>query len=159
MNSPSKIGCSSDEQLLSAMAEAGLGIPTQDYPLTALEMVREFAECMGQPINVPWCEDKSLEELRWDMISEEYEEAFDESCYKNNPENMLKELTDMLITITGYCVTYGWDINEATRRVHQANMSKLGQDGKPIKDSKGKVLKGPNYKPAILTDLVETNNE
>tara|TARA_R110001592_G_scaffold183558_1_gene427284 strand:+ start:2188 stop:2667 length:480 start_codon:yes stop_codon:yes gene_type:complete len=159
MKSPSKIGCSRDEQLLYAMAEAGSEVPTQDHSSTPLEMVTEFAECMGQPLNVPWCEDKPLEELRWDMISEEYEEAFDESCYKKNPENMLKELADMSININGYCATYGWNLDEAIRRVHLSNMSKLGQDGKPVKDSRGKVLKGPNYKPAILTDLVETNNE
>ena len=77
----------------------------------------------------------------------------------NDPENMFKECLDMLVVIIGYCATYGWDVDEGFRRVHASNMSKLGLDGKPLKNSSGKVLKGPNYKPAILTDLVETNNE
>jgi predicted HAD superfamily Cof-like phosphohydrolase len=43
---------------------------------------------------------------------------------------------------------------EAIRRVHASNLSKLGDDGKPIKRADGKILKGPNYKPPVLTDLV-----
>lgn len=44
--------------------------------------------------------------------------------------------------------------NEAFKRVHESNMSKLGDDGKPVRREDGKVLKGPNYKPPVLTDLV-----
>lgn len=45
------------------------------------------------------------------------------------------------------------DYIEAFRRVHQSNMSKLGDDGKPIKRDDGKIMKGPNYKPPKLDDL------
>ena len=47
-----------------------------------------------------------------------------------------------------------WDLEQALRRVHRSNMSKLGEDGKPIYREDGKVLKGPNYQPPDLTDLV-----
>ena len=47
-----------------------------------------------------------------------------------------------------------WDLEQALRRVHRSNMSKLGDDGKPIYREDGKVLKGPNYQPPDLTDLV-----
>jgi predicted HAD superfamily Cof-like phosphohydrolase len=47
-----------------------------------------------------------------------------------------------------------WDLEQALRRVHQSNMSKLGPDGKPIYREDGKVLKGPNYQPPDLSDLV-----
>jgi hypothetical protein len=47
-----------------------------------------------------------------------------------------------------------WDLEQALRRVHQSNMSKLGEDGKPIYREDGKVLKGPNYQPPDLSDLV-----
>ena len=47
-----------------------------------------------------------------------------------------------------------WDLDEAMRRIHRSNMSKLGLDGKPIRRADGKVLKGPNYEPPNLTDLV-----
>ena len=124
-----------------------------------LEMVRDFAKKMDQPLDQPWAEDLTLEDFRWGLIQEEYGEAFDESCNRNNPENMLKECLDLLEVTVGYCATYGWDVEEGFRRVHQSNMSKLGLDGKPIKNSEGKVLKGPNYQPANLSDLVRTNNE
>lgn len=45
-------------------------------------------------------------------------------------------------------------IDEAFRRVHASNMSKLGDDGKPVRREDGKVLKGPNYQPPVLTDLI-----
>ena len=47
-----------------------------------------------------------------------------------------------------------WDLDEAMRRVHKSNMSKLGEDGKPIYRADGKVLKGPNYETPTLTDLI-----
>lgn len=128
-----------------------------NYMPTPLEMVREFAVRMGQPLDQVWMEDESLEEARFAFIREEFQEIFDESCLGSNPEAMLKELADGIIVINGYAATFGWDLNEATRRVHKSNMSKLGDDGKPLKNSQGKVLKGPNYQKCNLTDLVETN--
>ena len=47
-----------------------------------------------------------------------------------------------------------WDLEQALRRVHKSNMSKLDDDGKPIYREDGKVLKGPNYQPPDLSDLV-----
>jgi len=57
----------------------------------------------------------------------------------------------------GGVLTFGFEqvFEEACRRIHESNMSKLGPDGKPIKDVSGKVTKGPNYKPVDLTDLVD----
>ena len=48
----------------------------------------------------------------------------------------------------------GWDLDTAMDRVHQSNMSKLGEDGNPILRDDGKVLKGPNYEPPYFEDLV-----
>ena len=100
-----------------------------------------------------------MEEFRWKIISEEYDEAFDESYRGNSPEAMLKELADLVYVCYGYAATYGWNLDIALRRVHQSNMSKLGLDGQPLKGPDGKVQKGPNYKKPTLTDLVETNDE
>jgi predicted HAD superfamily Cof-like phosphohydrolase len=47
-----------------------------------------------------------------------------------------------------------WDIDEAMRRIHKSNMSKLDEEGKPIYRADGKVLKGENYAPPILDDLI-----
>tara|TARA_R100000742_G_C4224744_1_gene47632 strand:- start:43 stop:192 length:150 start_codon:yes stop_codon:yes gene_type:complete len=48
----------------------------------------------------------------------------------------------------------GWDLDRALHRVHESNMSKLDDEGKPIYREDGKVLKGPNYKPPNLEDLI-----
>jgi predicted HAD superfamily Cof-like phosphohydrolase len=49
---------------------------------------------------------------------------------------------------------FGWDLQVAHNRVHESNMSKLGEDGKPIRREDGKILKGPNYFEPSLIDLV-----
>ena len=56
------------------------------------------------------------------------------------------------------CRVQEWDLDEAMIRVHESNMSKLGEDGKPIYRVDGKVLKGPNYKPPHLSDLVKNDH-
>jgi predicted HAD superfamily Cof-like phosphohydrolase len=52
-----------------------------------------------------------------------------------------------------FAAAAGWELDEALARVHRSNMSKL-VDGKPVKDERGKVLKGPNYEPPFLEDLI-----
>ena len=65
----------------------------------------------------------------------------------------LKELADLVYVCYQYAENMGWFLDEALNRVHESNMSKLGEDGKPVYREDGKVLKGPNYKPPDLTDL------
>ena len=122
---------------------------------TPLQMVRYFAKRMNQPLDQKWYKDRTLENLRFNFIQEEFDELALESVAGKDPENMLKEIADLVYVLYGYAATYGWDLDKAVRRVHLSNMSKLGLDGKPIKDDKGKVIKGPNYKKPKLTDLVE----
>ena len=69
-------------------------------------------------------------------------------------ENALKELADLVYVCYQYAENMGWDLDEAMYRVHESNMSKLDEKGKPIYREDGKVLKGPNYKPPNLQDLV-----
>jgi len=71
-----------------------------------------------------------------------------------NATDVLKELADLVYVCYQYAENLGWDLDEALYRVHQSNMSKLGEDGKPIYREDGKVLKGPNYQPPNLSDLV-----
>ena len=66
----------------------------------------------------------------------------------------LKELADLVYVCYQYAENMGWFLDEALDRVHKSNMSKLGEDGKPIYRKDGKVLKGPAYKPPNLEDLV-----
>tara|TARA_B100001996_G_scaffold12030_1_gene10046 strand:+ start:2018 stop:2398 length:381 start_codon:yes stop_codon:yes gene_type:complete len=72
---------------------------------------------------------------------------------KNVQAECLKELADLIYVCYQYAENMGWFLDEALHRVHQSNLSKLGEDGKPIYREDGKVLKGPNYKPPNLDDL------
>lgn len=67
--------------------------------------------------------------------------------------DLTKELTDLLYVVYSAGVTFGIDLDEAFKRVHESNMSKLGEDGKPIIRADGKILKGPNYWVPDLTGL------
>ena len=73
---------------------------------------------------------------------------------RNHQEHALKELADLVYVCYQYAENMGWFLDEALNRVHISNMSKLGEDGKPIYRDDGKVLKGPNYKLPELSDLV-----
>lgn len=93
------------------------------------------------------------------LIVEEFKE-FIEAEHKmalmdiNSRADCLKELADLVYVCAQYAENMNWDLEQALRRVHKSNMSKLGEDGKPIKREDGKVLKGPNYQPPNLSDLV-----
>ena len=69
-------------------------------------------------------------------------------------ENSLKELADLVYVCYQYAENMQWNLDEAMHRVHESNMSKLDEYGKPIYREDGKVLKGPNYQPPDLEDLV-----
>jgi predicted HAD superfamily Cof-like phosphohydrolase len=87
------------------------------------------------------------------LIDEEWSE-FHEAYHHEPEENQLNELADLVYVCYQYAASQEWDLDEAMRRVHRANMSKLGEDGKPIYRGDGKVLKGPNFKKAEFTDLI-----
>ena len=93
------------------------------------------------------------------LIIEEFKEFLeaDGLLFRDNPEfpaNCLKELADIVYVCYQYAANMSWDLDEAMHRVHESNMSKLDEEGKPIYREDGKVLKGPNYKPPNLEDLV-----
>ena len=71
-----------------------------------------------------------------------------------NSAECLKELADLVYVCYQYAANLGWDLDEALDRVHQSNLSKLDDNGNPIYREDGKVLKGPNYQPPNLNDLV-----
>lgn len=87
------------------------------------------------------------------LIDEEWSELHEAYHHKDAAEQ-LNELADLVYVCFQYAASQEWDLDEAMRRVHRANMSKLGEDGKPIYRGDGKVLKGPNFKKATFDDLV-----
>ena len=93
------------------------------------------------------------------LVIEECKEFLEaeDLLYRDNPTvtvEALKELADLVYVCYQYAENMNWFLDEALHRVHESNMSKLGEDGKPIYREDGKVLKGPNYKPPNLTDLI-----
>jgi predicted HAD superfamily Cof-like phosphohydrolase len=93
------------------------------------------------------------------LIVEEFKEFLeaDSMLFRENPTvtaEALKELADLVYVCYQYAENMNWFLDEALHRVHESNMSKLDKDGKPIYREDGKVLKGPNYKPPNLTDLI-----
>ena len=93
------------------------------------------------------------------LIVEEFKEFLEAEATlylsaKKNKAECLKELADLVYVCYQYAANLGWDLDEAMDRVHKSNMSKLDEYGKPILRDDGKVLKGPNYTPPNLEDLV-----
>ena len=94
------------------------------------------------------------------LIKEEFQEFLEAhnklNSYDGANADCLKELADLVYVCFQYAENMEWDLLEALFRVHKSNMSKLGDDGKPIRRDDGKVLKGPMYKPPFLDDLTGT---
>lgn len=132
-----------------------------------LSLLVDFMTAMEQPVSQGW-EDLEGIKLGLKLIEEETEEFREavENLFENtecgegedvlndNREDLAKELTDLLYVCYWTAAKIGIDVNEAFRRVHASNMSKLGPDGKPVKREDGKVLKGPGYHAPDLSDIV-----
>ena len=93
------------------------------------------------------------------LVIEEFKEFLEaeDVLFRDNPTikaDCLKELADLVYVCYQYATNMGWLLDEALDRVHKSNMSKLGEDGRPVYREDGKVLKGPNYEPPTLTDLI-----
>ena len=117
------------------------------------DMLKQFHETYLAKRNRKWSEELELEELAAKLIAEEVTEFMHESG--NNQAAVLKELADLVYVCYGYADRFGWDLDEAFRRVHLSNMSKLDPaTGKPIFREDGKILKGSAYKEPNLCDLV-----
>jgi predicted HAD superfamily Cof-like phosphohydrolase len=115
---------------------------------STLEQVREFHETYGLPVeSAPNISDQKTNDLRINLIAEELEEL-QEALKNNDIVETLDALIDLQYVLDGAFLSFGLhDVKEAAfAEVHRSNMSKLGEDGKPIRrESDGKVMKGPNY--------------
>jgi predicted HAD superfamily Cof-like phosphohydrolase len=97
----------------------------------------------------PGLPDKAMRELRKDLLEEEYQEYLNGEL-NNDLVEIADALGDIIYIAYGTGVAYGLPMDEIFNEIQRSNMSKLGEDGKPIYREDGKVLKGPNYsKPDI----------
>jgi predicted HAD superfamily Cof-like phosphohydrolase len=130
---------------------------------TNFQKVGEFMRCMGQdvktsPMNTV---DKRLINLRMVLIAEEAGELGAEFLdlleSNDNPpklRNLAKELTDLLYVVYGAGQAFGIDLDKCFEEVHNSNLSKLGNDGRPVYRDDGKVVKGPNYMAPDMRKIV-----
>ena len=117
--------------------------------------VKTFMETFGQIVRTkPQFPDDKTMQLRFDLIKEELNEL-KQAMESKNLKEVADALTDILYVTYGAGCAYGIDLDKCFKEVQRANMSKLGEDGKPIYNEKGKVMKGPNYSEPNLKPFVE----
>ena len=123
--------------------------------MSNFEDVKTFMKTFGQIVKTkPEFPDDKTMKLRFDLIQEELNEL-EEAMKTKNLKEIADALTDILYVTYGAGCAYGFDLDKCFKEVQRANMSKLGKDGKPIYNEKGKVMKGPNYLPPNLKQFVE----
>lgn len=101
-------------------------------------------------------DDEMVQEMQMTLIREEFNELLEAHINEDTDEDKihtLKELADLVFVCYQYAVARNWNLDTALKRVFESNMSKF-VDGKPLRREDGKILKGPNYKPPFLDDLV-----
>ncbi len=123
--------------------------------MTNFTDVKVFMETFGQMVRTkPQFPDEKTMRLRYDLIKEELNEL-EYAMKTKNLKEIADALTDILYVTYGAGFAYGIDLDKCFKEVQRANMSKLGEDGKPIFNEKGKVMKGPNYREPNLKQFVE----
>jgi len=117
--------------------------------------VKTFMQTFGQEVKIKaeFPEEKIVK-LRYHLIKEELNELQNAIKTKNLKE-IADALTDILYVTYGAGHAYGIDLDKCFSEVQRSNMSKLGEDGKPIYNKKGKVMKGPQYFEPNLKQFIE----
>ena len=116
--------------------------------------VKTFMEIFGQEVKTkPSLSTEKINSLRYDLIKEELEEL-KEAMENKDLLEVADALTDILYVTYGAGHAFGIDLDKCFAEVQNSNMSKLGEDGKPIYNESGKVMKGPSYFNPDLTKFV-----
>ena len=113
--------------------------------MSNFESVKKFMETFGQEIKEKaGFPDNKITSLRYELIKEELDEL-KEAIDSKDIKEVADALTDILYVTYGAGHAFGINLDKCFEEVQNSNMSKLGSDGKPIYNDKGKVMKGPNY--------------
>ena len=113
--------------------------------MTNFEKVGLFMKTFGQEVKtMPSLSSEKINKLRISLINEELEE-FKEAIKNNDLKEVADALTDILYVTYGAGHAFGINLDKCFDEVQRSNMSKLGEDGKPIYNDEGKVMKGPKY--------------
>jgi len=123
--------------------------------MSNFDKVRDFMKAFGQEVKTsPEFPTEETAKLRIELIVEELNELIDAKEDKDLI-GIADALTDILYVTYGAGHAFGIDLDECFREVQRSNMSKLGEDGKPIYREDGKVLKGPNYSEPDLKKTLQ----
>jgi NTP pyrophosphatase (non-canonical NTP hydrolase) len=113
--------------------------------MTNFEKVGLFMKTFGQEVKIKaGLSTEKINELRISLVNEELEE-FKEAIKSNDLKEVADALTDILYVTYGAGHAFGINLDKCFEEVQQSNMSKLSEDGKPIYNEEGKVMKGPKY--------------
>ena len=118
--------------------------------MTNFKKVKTFMQTFGQEVKLKASfSTEKINGLRYSLIQEELDEL--KQAIKNKDLlEVADALTDILYVTYGAGHAFGIDLDKCFQEVQNSNMSKLGNDGKPIYNDAGKVMKGPNfYKPDL----------
>ena len=116
--------------------------------------VGTFMKTFGQEVKTkPSFSSDKINKLRIDLIKEELEEL-QEAMKNNDLLEVADALTDILYVTYGAGHAFGIDLDKCFDEVQNSNMSKLGENGEPIYNGSGKVMKGPNYFKPNLSKFV-----
>ena len=122
--------------------------------MSNFESVKKFMQTFGQQIKEKAeFPNEKITKLRYELIEEELQE-FKEAIDKRDIKEVADALTDILYVTYGAGHAFGINLDKCFQEVQNSNMSKLDQNGKPIYNEKGKVMKGPNYFKPDLTKFV-----
>ena len=122
--------------------------------MSNFDKVGTFMKTFGQEVKTkPSFSSDKINKLRIDLIKEELEELT-EAMQKKDLLEVADALTDILYVTYGAGHAFGINLDACFNEVQNSNMSKLGQDGKPIYNESGKVMKGPNYFKPDLSKFV-----
>ena len=123
--------------------------------MTNFKKVGVFMKTFGQEVkNKPSFSTDKINQLRISLIQEELDEL-KEAMIKNDLLEVADALTDLLYVTYGAGHAFGIDLDKCFNEVQNSNMSKLGEDGKPIYNELGKVMKGPNYFKPDLSKYIK----
>jgi predicted HAD superfamily Cof-like phosphohydrolase len=118
------------------------------------ELVKAFHRAFGAPTaDKPTGLDSERATLRINLICEELDE-YVEAVGKGDLAEVADALADLLYVVYGTSAEHGLPIDECFAEVHRSNMTKLGEDGKPVRREDGKILKGPRFEPPLLKGLL-----
>ena len=122
--------------------------------MTNFESVKKFMETFGQEIKEKACfPDYKVTSLRYELIKEELTEL-EEAIKQKDIKEVADALTDILYVTYGAGHAFGIDLDKCFEEVQNSNMSKLDENGKPIYNESGKVMKGPNYFKPDLSKFI-----